>query len=84
MSDLPSRRYTCIACGRKGRRNNSAQDRIKEPVCPRCEAAMVHFDLYADLIPFWQKRREKSSPEFKKMLEASAHYDEIIKNIKNK
>jgi hypothetical protein len=84
MSDLPSRRYTCTACGRKGRRNNSPSERLREPVCPRCEAAMAHFDIYADLVPFWQKRRFKNSPEFKKMLEVSAYYDQLVKHIKEK
>jgi len=33
---LPSRRYTCIACGRKGRRNNSREARLIEPICSAC------------------------------------------------
>lgn len=83
MSDLPPRRYTCIACGQKGRRSNSAQDRIKEPVCPRCTEAIDQFDIYAALIPFWQKRQELKSPEVR---EVGAYYQKFRENydIKNK
>lgn len=41
MSELPSRRYTCACCGAKGRRNNKPEERLKDPVCPRC---MIHVD----------------------------------------
>lgn len=37
MTALPSRRYTCAECGRKGRRNNSPDERLRAPVCPSCE-----------------------------------------------
>ena len=57
-TNLPSRRYRCLACGSKGRRNNSAYDRLKEPICPRCENALGNFDMYAELLPFWQNWRK--------------------------
>jgi hypothetical protein len=62
MSDgasLPSRRYTCISCGMKGRRSSSREQRRREPICPRCEEGMDQLDLYAELIPFWQGRKAK-------------------------
>lgn len=34
---LPSRRYTCIICGRKGRRNNLPEQRKLDPICRQCE-----------------------------------------------
>ena len=33
---LPSRRYTCQVCGRKGRRSNSISERNRPPICPAC------------------------------------------------
>jgi hypothetical protein len=33
---LPSRRYTCQVCGRKGRRGNSISERNRPPICPAC------------------------------------------------
>jgi rubrerythrin len=41
---LPSRRYACKVCGRKGRRNNAPDERLREPVCPSCEKSLRHFD----------------------------------------
>lgn len=35
---LPSRRYTCVACGSKGRRANKPEQRLQDPICPRCHA----------------------------------------------
>ena len=35
-SVIPSRRYTCQICGRKGRRSNSISERKKTPICPAC------------------------------------------------
>jgi hypothetical protein len=56
---LPSRRYTCISCGMKGRRSNAPEQRQREPICPCCERGMDQLDLYAKLIPFWQSRKAK-------------------------
>ena len=39
---LPSRRYICKWCGRKGRRSNAMAERMKEPVCPQCEKDLRH------------------------------------------
>ena len=36
-SPLPSRRYTCHSCGKKGRRGNKAKERLRPPICPSCE-----------------------------------------------
>jgi hypothetical protein len=57
-TNLPSRRYRCLACGTKGRRGNSAYDRLREPICPPCESALDNFDRYAGLLPFWQSWRK--------------------------
>jgi hypothetical protein len=62
MSDdasLPSRRYTCISCGIKGRRSSAPEQRRREPICPRCEEGMWLLDAYAELIPFWRSRKSK-------------------------
>jgi hypothetical protein len=76
MSDdasLPSRRYTCISCGMKGRRSNAPEQRQREPICPRCERGMDQLDLYAKLIPFWRSRRkdvrkvEKTAQDFQQI-----------------
>jgi hypothetical protein len=61
MSELPSRRYTCIACGGKGRRNNSPEQRLREPICPRCEKALSYFDRYAEILPFWLNRKKEGN-----------------------
>ncbi len=45
---------------------------------------MDHFDIYAYLVPFWQKRQELKSPEVKRVREAAAYYDQLVKHIKNK
>ena len=37
-TNLPSRRYTCIHCGAKGRRGNSIESRNMPPICPRCSS----------------------------------------------
>jgi hypothetical protein len=57
-TNLPSRRYRCLACGTKGRRGNSAYDRLREPICPPCENALDNFDRHAGLLPFWQSWRK--------------------------
>jgi len=34
---LPSRRYTCMYCGIKGRRGNQPYQRLMDPICPSCK-----------------------------------------------
>ena len=41
---LPRRRYTCIACGAKGKRNNSREARLSDPICPRCKSNFADLD----------------------------------------
>ena len=50
---LPSRRYTCKMCGRKGRRNNATEQRLKEPVCPQCEKDLRHLNSIIKHIPLF-------------------------------
>ena len=33
---LPPRRYKCVNCGASGRRSNSREARLMDPVCPSC------------------------------------------------
>jgi len=44
QATLPSRRYICKWCGRKGRRSNAMAERMKEPVCPQCEKDLRHLN----------------------------------------
>lgn len=37
LPSAPSRRYTCVHCGARGRRSNSLEQRMRMPVCPACE-----------------------------------------------
>lgn len=57
MNNLPSRRYVCKVCKRKGRRNNSLEDRSREPVCPSCERSFEDLDRSYKLIPIWIVRK---------------------------
>jgi hypothetical protein len=43
---LPSRRYTCETCGRKGRRSNAKQERNRPAICPPCEK----YKLYREYV----------------------------------
>lgn len=43
---------------------------------------MFYFDIYAELLPFWQKRREDRSPEVKRAHEVAAYYERLVKPIK--
>jgi hypothetical protein len=56
---LPSRRYTCKVCGRKGRRNNAPEQRLKEQICPQCEISLRHFDMITAHMPLFDIIKRK-------------------------
>lgn len=43
-TQLPSRRYICVACEEKGRRGNKPEQRLQDPICPRCNANCADLD----------------------------------------
>ena len=79
QTPLPSRRYTCVYCGSKGRRSNNPKQRLKEPICPRCHA---NCDDLVRLME-WQasclERNSTDTPRTNK--EAFAHFEGFCVSI---
>ena len=62
---LPSRRYICVGCGGKGRRANKPEQRLQDPICPRCKANCADLDRLME----WQAaclERNPKNPLFTK------------------
>ena len=58
MSPLPSRRYTCIICERKWRRNNSPESRNRDPICPMCQNSIEDLESLLIYLPALVKYRK--------------------------
>ena len=48
---LPSRKYTCIICGTKGRRGNKPEQRRMDPICPPCQSDMWTVERILPTLP---------------------------------
>lgn len=62
---LPRRRYVCVACGAKGKRNNSREARLSDPICPKCKSNCADLDRLLE----WQAAclaKNPNNPLFRK------------------
>lgn len=48
---LPSRKYTCIICGTRGRRGNKPEQRRMDPICPACQSDVWRIERIAPMLP---------------------------------
>ena len=48
---LPSRKYTCIICGTKGRRGNKPEQRMMDPICPPCQSDAWRIERILPVLP---------------------------------
>ena len=51
IPSLPSRKYTCIICGTKGRRGNKLEQRMMDPICPACQNDVWRIERIAPMLP---------------------------------
>lgn len=56
---LPSRRYICVSCGGKGRRANKPEQRLQDPICPKCKANCADIDRLME----WQAACLERNPK---------------------